>query len=97
MGGGYPSGNVFQWVRVFGKSSTVCFDWIVKGEAARLRLTSGNLGLQLDHIGCLAKVIPSRWRSLSKARSNSAKAPITDSIKLAVRGANVLYEVKEFS
>ena len=58
MGGGYPSGNVFQLVRVFGKSSTVCFDWIVKGEAARLRLTSGNLGLQLDHIGRRKDLLP---------------------------------------
>ena len=39
MGGVYPSGKwFFNEVRVFGKSSTVCFNWIVKGETANKEL-----------------------------------------------------------
>src|SRR5580704_11349239 len=35
---------------------------------------------------CLARAIPSRWRSLIKSRSNCATAPRTESIRFAIGG-----------
>lgn len=32
---------------------------------------------------CLARAMPSRWRSLMRERSNSAKAPMTECMRLA--------------